>query len=279
MAGYLNNREGEEQGVFAIVVTFNRPDILRVCIESLLTQIEFGLNRIHIVVNSADDRTKVLLQTYNTALITHDFLDNPGPAGGFNFGLQRFLREEQSHVWLMDDDVVVQGDCLKELLRCASNQEYVYPMVLAENGKELREYGWWGLVLSRRVVEKVGLPITDLFYWAEDTEYLQHRIFRVNKITPFRCKSAIVKHLHIRSEKRPSWYYYYVLRNSIFYRKYILKFDLHQLKRVVYLFYTSIVRIVLKEDHKSKKLHLMLLGVYHGLIGKIGKLVDPALNR
>src|SRR5688572_24278271 len=123
MAGYLHNKEKKDQGVFAIVVTFNRPDILRVCIESLLTQIEFGLKRIHIVVNSADEGTKVLLQTYNAGLITHEFLDNPGPAGGFNSGLQRFLREEQSHVWLMDDDVVVQGDCLKELLRCASNEE------------------------------------------------------------------------------------------------------------------------------------------------------------
>ena len=267
------------QSVFAIVVTFNRPDTLRVCIDSLFTQLEFGLCRIHVIVNSTDDGTKALLQTYKTGLITHEFLDNPGPAGGFNSGLQQFLREEQSHVWLMDDDVVVQGDCLRELLRCASKEEYIYPMVLAENGKELGEYGWWGPLLSRGVVEKVGLPITELFYWVEDTEYLQHRIRRVNKIIPFRCKSAVVKHLHIRSEKRPSWYYYYVLRNSIFYRKYILKFNLHHLNRLLYLICASIARIVLREDRKSKKICLMGLGIYHGLIGKIGKLVDPGLNR
>src|SRR5688572_32644211 len=97
--------------------------VLRVCVDSLLTQIEFGLQRIHIIVNSADNETKVLLQNYNNDLITHEFLDNPGPAGGFNIGLQRFLTDELSHVWLMDDDIVVKGDCLKELLRCATNED------------------------------------------------------------------------------------------------------------------------------------------------------------
>jgi GT2 family glycosyltransferase len=275
----LNNPSKEDHSVFAIVVTFNRPDVLRVCIDSLLTQTEYGLKRIHVVVNSTDDATKVLLQTYNTDLITHEFLNNPGPAGGFNAGLQRFIKEEQSLVWLMDDDVVVEGDCLKELLRHALNEEYIYPTVLTANGKELGSYGWWGLVLSKRIVEKVGLPMTELFYWAEDTEYLQHRIRRVNKIVPFKCKSAVVKHLHIRTEKRPSWYYYYVLRNTLFYRIYILKFSSHHLKRVLYLIYTSIFRILFKEKRKTRKIRLLLLGIYHGLIGKIGKLVDPALNR
>src|SRR5688500_14581785 len=86
----LNNKESKDRSVFAVVVTFNRPHVLRVCIDSLLTQIEFGLQRIHIIVNSADNETKVLLQNYTNDLITHEFLDNPGPAGGFNIGLQRF---------------------------------------------------------------------------------------------------------------------------------------------------------------------------------------------
>ena len=275
----MKTAKEEDPTVFAIVVTFNRSDILRVCIDSLLTQIEFGLRRIHVVVNSSDEATRVLLKKYDSQLITYEFLDNPGPAGGFSAGLQRFVQQQMSHVWLMDDDVVVQGDCLKELLRCVVSEEFVYPKVLTENGEELGAYGWWGLILSKKVVEKVGLPKTELFYWVEDTEYLQHRIRRVNKIIPFRCKSAVVRHLHIRNEKRPSWYYYYVLRNTLFYRIYILRFDLHHLKRVLYLIYTSIARILVKEDRKVKKILLMLLGIYHGLIGKIGKLVDPALNK
>jgi GT2 family glycosyltransferase len=269
----------DDQDVFAIVVTFNRPDILRVCIDSLLTQIEYGLKRIHVVVNSADEGTKIVLQSYKSDFITHEFLDNPGPAGGFNIGLRQFIKEGQSHVWLMDDDIVVHGDCLKELMRHAGDEEYIYPTVLTAKGKELGSYGWWGVVLSKEIVKTVGFPIAELFYWIEDTEYLQHRLRRVHKLVPFRCKSAVVRHLHIRTEKRPSWYYYYVPRNTLYYRIYILKFNLHSLKRVLHLICTLIFRIVFREKNKLKKIGLMILGIYHGLNGKIGKLVDPALNR
>ena len=35
---------------------------------------------------------------------------------------------------------------------------------------------WCGFVVSREIVEAVGLPMGELFWWAEDTEYLQWRI-------------------------------------------------------------------------------------------------------
>lgn len=266
--------------VFAVVVTFNRPAILRACLDSLFTQIVFGLERIHVVVNSKDDQTALLLQSYKKEpLLTYEFLDNPGPAGGFNAGLQRFIQEGKSYVWLMDDDVVVKNDCLKHLLDCTTNQEFVWPKVIAEDGKELGLYGWWGVLLSKRIVEKAGYPLTNLFYWTEDTEYLQHRIRRIYKITPFRCRAAIVQHLHKRTKKRPSWYYYYVTRNTLYYRFHIMHFTWHRLSRTLILIPSFFIRIILKEDNKAKKFKLMLYGVYHGVIGKIGKLVDPSLNQ
>jgi hypothetical protein len=206
-------------------------------------------------------------------------LDNPGPAGGFRVGLEKFLGESQSHVWVMDDDVIVKDDCLKELLLESSKGVYVCPRVIAEDGTRLNSYGWWGVLLDRSVIERVGLPLVDLFYWTEDTEYLQHRIQRVHKIMPIQCKTAVISHLHQRSQKRPSWYYYYVIRNTIYYRSYILRFKWSHLKRTLFLICNAIFRILTKEEKKARKFGLMVYGIYHGVIGKIGRLVDPGKNK
>ena len=266
--------------VFAAIVTYKRPEILRACIKALLSQRTFGLGRIYIVVNSMDAATIEVIKSFDeqTTFLNYDHYDNPGPAGGFYHGLRKFLEEDYEYAWLMDDDVVVRGDCLKQLLLCTKNGEYLCPKVMTENGKELGSYGWWGVLLSKSVVERAGLPLKDLFYWTEDTEYLQHRIRRIHKGVLFRCRAAVVSHLHSRAHKRPSWYYYYVIRNTLFYRIYVLRLTWRPLTRTVYAIPKFMFRILFKEDNKIRKIKLMMYGIYHGVIGKIGKLVDPELN-
>jgi rhamnopyranosyl-N-acetylglucosaminyl-diphospho-decaprenol beta-1,3/1,4-galactofuranosyltransferase len=269
-----------EISVFAVVVTFNRAKVLEVCLNSLLTQVPFGLQKIHVVVNSTDEATSLLLESYKTKeLLTYEFLQNPGPAGGFAAGLEKFLMSPQSHVWLMDDDVSVQDDCLRELVSCVGNSEYVCPVVVSEKGQELGSYGWWGILLSKGIVVRAGVPLAELFYWAEDTEYLQNRIRRIHKVYPFKCRQAVVYHLHSRSQKRPSWYYYYVIRNTIYYRIYVVAFSLKRIARTLFLILGSLVRIIFKEERKLKKMALLVYGIYHGTVGKLGKLIDPELNK
>jgi GT2 family glycosyltransferase len=269
------------KSVFATVVTFRRPDILTNCIDALLKQREFGLARIHVVVNSNDEDTINVLRSFSarSEIVTYEVLDNPGPAGGFNQGLQRFLAEGCDYAWLMDDDVVAGDDCLKELLKHTDDHEYLFPRVVKGTGEEVVSFGWWGVLLSRALVLKAGLPITDLFFWTEDTEYLQNRLIRVHKTSPYRCKTAVVSHLHLRKKKYPSWYYYYAIRNTLYYRGYIVGYNWRRFIRTIYLYIHSFVMILLKEDNKLKKLKLVFYGTYHGLTGRIGKLVDPALNK
>jgi rhamnopyranosyl-N-acetylglucosaminyl-diphospho-decaprenol beta-1,3/1,4-galactofuranosyltransferase len=273
-----------EISVFAVVVTFNRANVLRVCLDSLLTQVPFGLQRIHVVVNSNDEATSLLLKSYEAnEFLTYEFLRNPGPAGGFRAGLEKFLMAPQSHVWLMDDDVAVQDDCLKELVACVGKSEYVCPVVVSEKGQELgsygASYGWWGILLSKGIVTRAGVPLEEMFYWAEDTEYLQHRIRRKHKVFPFKCRQAMVHHLHSRAQKRPSWYYYYVIRNTLYYRIYIVPFNARRLVRTVVLIPGFLARIVFREERKLRKILLLFYGLYHGIVGKLGKLVDPELNK
>lgn len=267
--------------VFAVIVTFKRPEMLRTCLASLMGQRDYGLSRIHVVVNSSDSETEEVINSFreDEDFLTFDRYDNPGPAGGFYHGLQRFLNEECEYAWLMDDDVVVAPSCLQELLLCSADHQYVYPKVLKKDGEEVVSFGWWGVLLARSVVVTAGLPIPELFYWAEDTEYLQNRIMRQHGVVPFRCKSAAVTHLHLRHVRHPSWYYYYAIRNTLYYRTYIAGYTKYRFKRTLFLFAHSIFTILFREQRKFKKLWLLTLGTYHGLIGRIGKLVDPELNK
>jgi hypothetical protein len=143
----------------------------------------------------------------------------------------------------------------------------------------LGSYGWWGVLLSRHIVTRAGVPLTELFYWAEDTEYLQNRIRRIFKVLPYTCRRAVVRHLHTRGQKRASWYYYYVIRNTLYYRIYIVSFSAKRLVRTLVLILGSLVKIFFKEDRKVKKLALLSYGIYHGIIGKLGKIIDPELNK
>lgn len=266
--------------IFAVVVTFQRPAVLKKCLDSLLTQVDFGLKRIHIVVNSNDEESADLLHSYNSyGFMSYEFLDNPGPAGGFNAGLQRFITEDLSHVWLMDDDIVVKDNCLERLLNCSVKAEYVCPRVISRDGKDLGLFGWWGILLSRNIVQRAGFPMTDLFYWIEDTEYLQHRVKRVFNANPLRCNEAIVEHWHERKSRRPSWYYYYVARNTLYYRIYLVPFTWRRLRRSIILAPNLLIRILFKENNKVLKIKLLFWGIFHGCAGKIGKLVDPAKNK
>ena len=267
--------------VVAIIVTYKRVEALRKCIDSLLKNQAAGLKRIHVVINAPDEETTRLLQGYAQqldSLISIQHLNNEGPAGGFHFGLKNFLETGLDYAWLMDDDIVVGANALAEMLKYADEHPYIFPKVVKGNGEEVISFGWWGVLLSRHIVEKAGLPLKDLFYWAEDTEYLQNRLMRVHGFKPFRCDTAVVEHLHNRKRQRPSWYYYYTVRNTLYYRIYIQENNLGRRIRRTLVMFPSLLFSILKERRKFKKLRFMFLGTVHGLTARTGKRIDPETN-
>jgi GT2 family glycosyltransferase len=269
--------------VFAIIVTFNRPLVLQKCLDSLIPQIEQGLSNVHVVVNSSDPETPDLIRRYADQFfsdrLTFELQDNSGPAGGFHHGLMRFMESSVDYAWLMDDDIIVGKECLHQMLTEASGKDFIFPRVITSSGEEVVSFGWWGVLLSANLVRKAGLPMKELFYWAEDTEYLQNRIMRLLKVKPYRCKRATVHHLHNRVLKRPSWYYYYTARNTLYYRNHIVGYTWYRFKRTIYLFPYLFFSIMFREENKLRKFRLLFRGIVHGLQGKTGKTIDPYIYR
>src|SRR5204862_401715 len=97
--------------------------------------------------------------------------------GGFLAHKRNALVAHASHT--LDADCVPTPDALAAQLAITTRAPVVLArMVDRDSGEIVDTHGWCGVLLAREVVETVGIPDPALFWWNEDTEYLQWRIPR-----------------------------------------------------------------------------------------------------
>lgn len=119
--------------VCAVVVTFNRKELLIKCLNSLINQ-SLQPEAIYIVDNNSTDKTEELLlkekyiselpESYDTTTITQTtkknviikyirLSQNIGGAGGFYEGVKAAYEDKYDWVWIMDDDAFPTKSCLE----------------------------------------------------------------------------------------------------------------------------------------------------------------------
>ena len=93
--------------ICAVIVTFNRKELLLNCLNALKQQTH-TLDHIVVIDNaSSDGTTDFLLKNNwkNNDYFTYISLPkNQGGAGGFYEGIKYAIAQEFDYVWLMDDD-------------------------------------------------------------------------------------------------------------------------------------------------------------------------------
>jgi len=125
---------------------------------------------------------------------------NTGGAGGFHTGIETAIERGADLVWLMDEDGVPAPDCLARLLQ--HDFDFWGPAVLAEQDPDrlcfpirlpgrasvvhqMREVEaaamdgviqgivipFNGVLVTRELVERIGLPREEFFIWGDDVEY------------------------------------------------------------------------------------------------------------
>lgn len=196
--------------VAAVVVTYNRKQLLTECLDALLTQTR-PVDKIILIDNASTDGAPELLEERGyLANPVMDYVrlpENTGGAGGFYEGVKRGYQTGYDWLWLMDDDGVPDIDCLKNLLNATPENAVLSPASLRidevqylsvpagiakklvvtqseldaladENGLV---FGWscffHGTLMHRTVPEKCGFPRPELFMWGDEEEY-QIRIMR-----------------------------------------------------------------------------------------------------
>ena len=116
--------------ICAVVVTFNRKELLLKCINQTLK-----LQAIYLIDNNSTDKTEELLQQkgyietipeYNKTSIQEKTIndtkikyirlqENMGGAGGFYEGVKRAHEDKYDWIWVMDDDAFPTETCLENL--------------------------------------------------------------------------------------------------------------------------------------------------------------------
>ncbi len=236
--------------VIAVVVTYNRIDLLRRTVDCLRKN--EGLSAILVVNNESTDGTADWLATQPGLTVINQA--NVGGAGGFHTGIKQAFEMGAEWIWCMDDDVFPRHNCLQELLTCAedpsvgilaprrlmngnifTNDFIDYnlsnPFSSMYKGKiskrkvtvpiEIKGTAFEGPLIRSEVVESVGLPNKDLFIFCDDTDYCLRTTLAGYKI--MYVPSALMDKYKFFSNdtwssrnRKKKWKRFYQVRNSAY---------------------------------------------------------------
>jgi rhamnopyranosyl-N-acetylglucosaminyl-diphospho-decaprenol beta-1,3/1,4-galactofuranosyltransferase len=191
--------------VAAVIVTWNRRDLLRRCLGAVLAQ-RRAPDLIVLIDNASTDGTPEMLAAEgflaDPRLRVFRMTGNLGGAGGFAEGIRRGRALGADWLWLFDDDTLPEPGCLSELLRVAERPWRRPPSLLASRVvwtdgtlhpmnrvKPLRGHrprtgpfpiracSFVSCLVRGTVVDVVGLPVAAYRLWLDDVEYT-HRLCR-----------------------------------------------------------------------------------------------------
>jgi len=190
----------------AIIVTYNRLDLLKQCVDALRAQTRCP-DRVLVINNSSTDGTSDWLQAQGD--IESISLPNEGPTPAFRQGMVIACQDGFDWIWVMDDDSSPEPKALENLLvfanQCDEPIGYLTPAVVWKDGSMHRMNGqhkfepglefykdlangamrstyasFVGLLVSSQAVRSVGLPIAEYKIWFDDVEFTEriNRSFR-----------------------------------------------------------------------------------------------------
>lgn len=196
--------------VAAVVVTYNRIELLKECLGALEKQ-NYPCD-ILVVDNASTDETEKyisLIKSKYDNLYYKNTGANIGGAGGFNSGMRWSVEAGYEYVWVMDDDCLPYSDALQKLIEADDmlNGKYGWlaSAVLWKDGHECKmnrvklkksfyeylEYMQYGIVqaeqatfvslfLKTKTIREAGLPIKEFFIWGDDIEYTRRISVRMH---------------------------------------------------------------------------------------------------
>jgi len=200
--------------VCAVIVTFNRKEMLLKCLFALINQ-TYPLTSIFVIDGPSTDGTEKALAEYNfikevpphsneikvwhtentivqgSKRIKFHYVriyDDVGGSGGFYEGFKRAYYEDCDWIWVMDDDVLPESTTLERLITALKITGYdaARPALI-----DCEDFSPWfaGGIFSRNIIKKVGLPLKEFFIYWDDVEYAT------------RCQRNGIKMLDVREAK------------------------------------------------------------------------------
>jgi GT2 family glycosyltransferase len=232
--------------IVAVVVTYNRRELLLECLAALESQTHRP-DDIVVVDNASTDGTPDAVRVGYPDVHLVAAQRNGGGAGGFALGIADSMDRGAYLIWVMDDDTVAQPDALRELLRTRELHPYVKPAVIASRvnwidgvphpmntprtkpmasrteryaamlagALPIRSASFVSILLDAQAVAERGLPVADYFLWNDDFEYTA-RLLRDS--VGLLCARSVVVHKTATfggADADPGARFYFEVRNKV----------------------------------------------------------------
>jgi rhamnopyranosyl-N-acetylglucosaminyl-diphospho-decaprenol beta-1,3/1,4-galactofuranosyltransferase len=220
--------ENKKETVSAVVVTYNRKELLKECLDALLNQ-TYPLDSIILVDNASTDGTEEFLKEHgylkNSKIDYVRLSENTGGAGGFYEGMKRGYEKGYDWLWLMDDDGYAPKNCLEIILQDAkkNNLKAINPLVVDKEDNTKLSFGlagnmmktdetikkadnngliygkanpFNGTFLHKDIIVKCGFVKKEMFIWGDETEYF----LRIKKNGFEYATTCNIKYFHPESK-------------------------------------------------------------------------------
>ena len=240
-----------------IVINWNNVEQTLKCLNSVY-KMDYPYYKVLVIDNGSDEDPELVLRKQFQRIKYIRNSSNLGYTGGNNLGMKAFISEGVDFIWLLNNDAVVEKDCLSNLINSCIKHKNVglaSPVIYnnnfdnkllycgtsidiekgtkrqARNFNELQQWVQtiphticlWGtaLLISRPVIEEIGYLDERFFAYSEDMDY---SIRSINA----GFENIIVENAKLFHEERkgnfeiiPYHYHYYMMRNEyLFWKKY-----------------------------------------------------------
>lgn len=236
----------------AVVVTYNRLELLKECLQTFINQTRKP-DYLIIVNNASTDGTEDYLndwdkknkQVINSIVINSN--TNSGGSGGFYTGMKKAMELNVDWLWVSDDDAMLEDNIFSEMEKYIktsnldlsavstsvinngqidfdhrhrkTNQFIRYkfkPVPESEYKKnvfEIDAFSYVGTMMNVQKLKKVGLVNKGFFLWHDDKEH-SWRLSEVGKLV---CLPNLKVHHDVERIRytEVSWKYFYGYRNDL----------------------------------------------------------------
>jgi rhamnopyranosyl-N-acetylglucosaminyl-diphospho-decaprenol beta-1,3/1,4-galactofuranosyltransferase len=294
-----------EDSVAAVVITYQRRDMLRRTLEGLRAQ-ERPVDEIVVIDNGTSDGTADMLRR-DFPDVTHLRMEeNIGPAGALQVGFEHANGKGHRWAWTHSDDILARPEALKTLLATAEqlgddrlgllccwfepvSTHYFHNGALWKHRVVQQRWPpvgsppyptdvmtFKGALISMAMVPEIGVPVGDYFLMMEEYEYCLRAIragFR-----HYALPMPLLVPLEDEPPGRyPPWRGYYQVRNHL-----AMVMERRSPGELLWFAIVQgkyLVGAVRGGERVGQRLRLRLLGGWHALRGVTGKTIDPATFR
>lgn len=270
--------------ISCVIPTYNNSRLLAGTLESVLGQTRKP-DAVYVIDNASRDDTASVRERFPGVEYIR-LPENLGSAGGYYEGIKAALPGSDL-LFLSDDDQVYSKDALEQLEKgllalgpAAGAVRCAWENYTGEEPAEVADSVWSGTLIRSGVAAKIGLPMKELFLYAEDVEYfwrMRKAGFRLYLLPAARYLARDSGHkAEVGPGFKPALVYkdafrlYYAFRNEVYiYKLYssskLIRVLLYFLKTMFYLKFSGILAA--------------LDGIRDGFLGRLGKNEKYAIRR